>query len=323
MSIFRTEPSSLGQLAELAIEHRYAYVHREGRAELDAAIHRLRYEAPHVHRAVTIERLGWAVAFNVCGPAPSGQGRAHEIKRSYLDYWRPETPWSTVWSRFVAPLNAAGDRPTWTVLLELATSIACEHRDDWQPMSARPVNSDHAGVAFTTLLDAEKKKITGFVFNKFRQRAGPPQDIADEAWTRVFLGYWSQSAHKRVLGMSAISNLVCGAAYRIGCDVLRQQRASSSDDTLLALSHGSEGGKRPAGEEPGDRLAAAELEQHMRICREELPGRQQVAARMVWDLEMPQVEVARQLGVSPPAISQLLAKARTAMHKCLKDKGLV
>ena len=48
-----------------------------------------------------------------------------------------------------------------------------------------------------------------------------------------------------------------------------------------------------------------------------------MAARLAWDYELRQVDVARRLGVSAPAVSQLLENARKAMRLCLKRNGLI
>jgi DNA-directed RNA polymerase specialized sigma24 family protein len=168
--------------------------------------------------------------------------------------------------------------------------------------------------------------VAGYVSGQFRRRAGDPQDIALEAWSRVFLDYWSGNAHKRVLGTSAISSLVCGTAYFIGCDALRRQKVEAVMDEQQpspVYPRLSAAGMEPPAHGADEEMATKELEHHVKACRAELPARQQLAARMVWDHTMRQVDVARKLGVSAPAVSQLLEKARAAMYKCLKSKGLV
>ena len=313
----------LGQVAELPLERRCAFIRRAGESDLDTTMRRLLQDNPDAHRAMSAERLAWAVAFNVTGSTQGDTKPAPRGKRAYLDYWSADTPWAAVWWALASPLSE-GDAAS-TGLLELCASVACEHRDDWQPPGARPVNTDWAQRAFTRLYERHNKKVAGYVSGQFRRRAGDPQEIAIEAWSRVFLQYWSADAHKRVLGTSAISSLVCGTAYYVGCDVLRRERASLAEHARVGvgLVMAEPVGIDPRDKGPGDQMMAAELERYAKQCRETLPARQQIAARLVWDYELKQADVARKLGVSAPAISQLLEKARKMMHKCLKGKGLV
>jgi RNA polymerase sigma factor (sigma-70 family) len=318
---------SLGAVADLALERRFVFVRRAGESDFDATVRRLQREAPDVFRALTVDRLAWAIAFNVNGAPAGSDSRAHRGKRRYLDYWTPDTPWSQVWAalRGHLPVDAGGGART--MLAELASSVACEHRDDWQNPAARPVDLEQAGLALAAVFERYRTTVAGYVARQFKQRAGNPEDIAMEAWSRVFLMYWSADARRRVLGTSAISSLVCGTAYFVGCDALRRLGVLvSRDEPDVALAGA---GLRPAlaGSEwtPPDQaelVAAAELARHVQTCRERLPARQRLVARMIWDHEMRQVDLARRLGVSAPAVSQLLDKARRAMHKCLKEKGL-
>lgn len=310
---------SLGAVAELPLGRRCEHVQAAGQADLTAALRRLQEDVPEAHRAMSPERLAWAVAFNVTGEGLATDARPARGKRTYLDYWSPETSWSTVWSELAA--SPTGDGPGRAPLVELATSVACEQRSDWQHPSAPRLDPAQAHTVFAALYDRYLPKVTGYVARQFRRRAGDPQDVAVEAWSRVFLEYWSADAWKRVLGISAISSLVCGTAYYVGCDLLRRQKGRAAADP--AVPPGRLAVVERVADAGGDPLEAAELETHVRRCRTGLPARQQVAARMVWDYEMRQIDVARQLGVSAPAVSQLLDKARKAMHACLKSKGLV
>lgn len=314
---------SLGAIADLAIDRRSALIRRGGEADLEATVRRLGHEGPEPYRDITVDRLAWAVAFNVSGGARPPQEKAYRGKRSYLDYWTRDTPWSHVWAVLKAPLPAESDGGPRTGLLELAASVACEHRGDWQNPAARPIDAERARHAFAALYTRHRSKVSGYCSSQFRSRAGNPEDIATEAWSRVFLDYWSADARKRVLGTSAISSLVCGTAYYIGCDLIRKQGAPA------AREDGPRAGTPPQPYAPAEwappdqtaRLAAAEIDRHVKACRERLPARQQLVARLVWDHEIRQVDLARKLGVSAPAISQLLEKARRSMQNCLREKG--
>jgi RNA polymerase sigma factor (sigma-70 family) len=316
---------SLGDVAALALDARCAFVRQTGDAELEAAVSRLRRSTSEMHRGLTVDRLAWAVAFNVDGGQPGGE-RNTRAKRSYLDYWTPETPWSQVWGALGAPRQgASGAAESRSILTELAASVACEQRGDWQHPTARRLDPALAESAFAELYDRNRSTVVAHVTKQFKRHAGHPEDVANEAWSRVFLDYWSKTARRRILGTSAISSLVCGAAYFVACDIVRRQGKMVPRDEPDAGETGARARPLSPGEalppnQPGA-IAAAELTRHVKACRALLPARQQLVARMVWDHEMRQVDLARKLGVSPPAVNQLLEKARRSMHKCLKDKG--
>ena len=319
-----SRPLSLGDVAALALDARSAFVREAGEADLEAAVSRLQRSAPDTYRGLTADRLAWAVAFNV-DAGQTAPERSARGKRHYLDYWTPETPWSQVWGAIAGPLPAAsGPAARRSALMELASSVACEQRGDWQHPAARRLDPALAESAFAALYDRNRATVVGYVSKQFKRHAGHPEDVANDAWSHVFQEYWSTDARRRILGMSAISSLVCGTAYYLACDIVRRQGKLVSRDQP---EPGGRDGARvlaPAEALPPNQpglVAAAELTRHVKSCRDRLPARQQIVARMVWDHEIRQVDLARKLGVSPPAVSQLLEKARRAMHKCLKDKG--
>src|SRR5262245_58915520 len=121
--------ATLGSLAEQTQEERSAFVLDSGRAQLEEALRQLRHDDADAFAAMSIERLAWAVAFNVSYRWDSGVARSPR-KHCYLDYWPIETPWSDVWHALSAPTESEGDGRL--RLTELAASVACEQRADWQ-----------------------------------------------------------------------------------------------------------------------------------------------------------------------------------------------
>lgn len=305
----------LSELAAMSLEERFGFILRTGEADLETALRVLRRDDERTYGFLGIERLAWAIAFNVTGeglPPPRRAGRA--VKRSYLDVWSGAEPWSTVWQWLSEPV--AGSTGHVGGLIELAASVACECRDDWQYPGAGPVEPADTEQAFSALYTRCTQKVISYVQAKFGRRAGDPQDIASEAWSRVFVDYWSKSATRRVLGGAALSTLVCGAAYFVGVDRLRQTGRVEPGDR--------EGADLDAGQTPPrqvDDLTGRELARHIQECRRRLAARQQIVARMVWDHRQPQHEVALLLGNSDAAVSQLLKRARESMASCLVKRG--
>jgi len=304
--------ASLADVASMSLEERFQFVLRAMQADIEAALRELCRDHGPAYGFLGPERLAWAIAFNVTGeglPLPKRTNLA--ARRSYLDKWPGATPWGTVWQWLKQPV--AGAPSAGGGLTELAASVACECRNDWQYPGARPIRTADAQRAFTDLYSRHADKVTGYVQAKFGPRAGDPQDIASEAWARVFVDYWSATARRRVLGGAALSTLVCGVAYYIAADHLRRAGNAAWEDAELAAV------PTPAGQ--ADDLARRELARHVRECRKGLPARQQIAARLVWDHELPQREVALRIGNTDAAVSQLLKRARENMAACLEKWG--
>src|ERR1051325_10791365 len=99
--------TALGGIADLSLERRCAFVLTARGAELDATMRWLHRTAPDVQKAMSPERLAWAVAFNV-GQRATASAPVSKGKRSYLDYWRPDTSWSHVWSALTSDGKSDG-----------------------------------------------------------------------------------------------------------------------------------------------------------------------------------------------------------------------
>lgn len=318
----------LENLVHLSQEARCAAILEHGQTEMAAILEGLGRECALLSETINVERLGWAIAFNVEGPRES-KIEKHVSKRgaiqSYRDRWSDGTRWLLIWSLLTKPVTRSSCGAA-CLMGELALSVACEHRDDWQNPAARPINLQNAGRAFKFVYGRAKSKVVGDVFRSFGERAGAPEAIADEAWSMVFCDYWSIRARSRFLGLSQISTLVCQVARYLALKALRPTNDISIDDpesddrpltrreieVLISLGvrwDATEG------------LIEQELLRLIKKCMSRLPVRQRIVAQMVWLQDIRAKEVSETLRISEAAVSQHLKKAREAVCSCLRGDG--
>jgi RNA polymerase sigma factor (sigma-70 family) len=273
------------------------------------------------------ERLAWALAFNVVGISPFSEpnaaGRLPRSVQSYQDRWSLDTPWTKIWSVLVAPLIQPKKCHSSTLLGELALSVACEQRNDWQHPNAEPIDLVVANQVFELLYARTRSKVVGAIYNGFGNRAGSPEAIANEAWSRVFCDYWSSQARRRFLGLCRISTLLCQVARYVAIDVIRDnQRFIVSDNDNITVDKPC-----PTPEDLGvlidpiEGIAARQLSSLIKECVRALPAKQQIIAVMVWFRNINAKRAAVILKVSEPAISQHLKKARESVRACLEGHG--
>lgn len=243
--------------------------------------------------------------------------------RGYGSRWPGDRLWTAIWSELAGPLENEGGGAS--LLSELALSVACEHRSEWQNPGSRPVAVGEANRAFEYVYKRHRVKVTSAIAHAFGDRAGNPEWISDEAWARVFCDYWSGSARRRFLGLCRISTLVCQVGRYIAIDALRQQSPLVSSDTgdenaprrdLVLLK----GVVKYA--DPAEDMAHGQLVSQIKECVSQLSPGQRVVAEMAWFREMKAKKVAEILGISEPAVSQHLKKAREKLRNCLKEHGL-
>jgi RNA polymerase sigma factor (sigma-70 family) len=312
---------SLGQLCNLALGDRCESLLRHGQESFESALRTL--DSVGVATRMDAHRLAWAVAFNVDGLPLSGaiDEGSRRSGSGYRDRWPLDTAWPVLWSVLVRPLPQDDSSYPSTLLSELALSVACEQREDWQHPSTRPIDSAVANQIFEFVYAENKLKVLG-VCRRFAVRGGEPEAIAHEAWSRVFCDYWSAHAPRRFLGLSRISTLVCQVARYIAIDSIRSQAPFVINDEDLSDDKSS-----PSVEglseifDPLANLAAEQLYSRVKKCMSQLPAKRQVVADMVWLRQMNARRVAQILRVSEPAISQHLNKARNLVAICLREHG--
>jgi RNA polymerase sigma factor (sigma-70 family) len=316
-------------LGQLPLEARCALILEAAGDDFESALQALRSQGLSIPTTMTHERLAWAVAFNVLGAwaqDPDAQTIAGRgASRGYKDHWAGDTDWSVIWSTLVKIPGQDKQDPT-TLLAELALSVACEQRDDWQNAAARPLSPAEADRAFEFVYRRDRRKVIGEVFSRFGNRAGNPEVIGDEAWSRVFCDYWSVRARRRFLGLSRISTLVCQVAHYVAYDQLRQAGQISTDEGESEIDVGKvraavEGSGAIDSSNPESRVLAGQLHSRVKECLASATAKQQVVATMVWIKQLPAKHVAQILGISEPAVSQHLKKARDTVRMCLRKHG--
>jgi RNA polymerase sigma factor (sigma-70 family) len=337
----------LAQLSQLPLEARFASILRHGQSDLAATLQGFRNEGILNSKSMNTERLAWAVAFNVDGvhpPQPTLQpgGESRQLCgdshfhhgllgvrrgiRGYQDRWPAQTEWSQIWSMLIQPLTCAIPRDSSSLLGELALSVACEQRNEWQNPSTSAIDPADANQAFEFVYTRNNPKVAGHVLKVFGNRAGDSAAITHEAWSRVFCDYWSSQARRRFLGLSRISTLVCQVAYFVASDVVRNKEAVARSEYLdsavwcrRAIPSMEEFGITI---DPERNIMAEELKCRIEGYVGALPAKRRIVAEMVWFCRLPAARVAEILGVSKAAVSQHLEKARAAIRGSLREDGL-
>jgi RNA polymerase sigma factor (sigma-70 family) len=304
------------------------------------------------------DRLAWAVAFNVTGeagsPADSTWSSRQSI-RGYRDRWPFNTLWKKIWSELTRPLTSS-ESDTWkrdassgragekwlqrarslfklparsasqsTLLSELARSVACEQREDWQPLGAIPLILADANLAFEFLYSREKQKVTGTIRRRFPGLDS--EDIAAEAWARVFVTYWSSQARRRFLGICRISTLLISVACNVAVDTLPGINASTTN--FEPDASGENGPPKSllerldlqgSSNNPEQQLLAKELFHRIKECMGLLTSRQRIVAEMVWVRKLKQRCVAVILEMTESNVSQLLKLAEQKVLECARSQ---
>jgi RNA polymerase sigma factor (sigma-70 family) len=319
---------SLAQLLPLSLEARCDRVLQIGQNVLNSTLETLREEGAPVRASMDAERLAWAVGFNIDGaPVLRNDSSAEQCRgmQGYRDHWPLNTKWSSIWSALIQPRAQTNLGSISTLLGDLALSVACEQCDEWQNPAARPVDPADANRAFEFVYARNKPKVVGHVYSSFGNRAGNPEAIADEAWSRVFCGYWSVKPRRRFLGLCRISTLICQVSRYVASDVIRERgRIGGSEKTDI---DGESRTGDPSLEDLGIRInpeaqaISEEFQRKIRECVAYLPARQRIVVEMVWFRQVRAKCVAETLHVSKAAVSQHLKNARDAVRNCLREKG--
>jgi RNA polymerase sigma factor (sigma-70 family) len=221
-------------------------------------------------------------------------------------------------SLFKPPAQADG-RPT--LLSELALSVACEQREDWQPGAALPLSLEDANFAFDSLYSRHKAKVAGTIRQRFPLLKA--EDIADTAWSGMFLTYWSNDARRRFLGLACISTVVISTAVHIAVNEVRDGNAIAGG---VEPNAGDENGPPYSVPEdlvdkcdPEKKLLAKELYDRIKACMRLLTPRQHIVAEMIWFRKLKQRCVARILDRSESNVSELLTLAEGKVLDCARS----
>ncbi|MEW6744084.1 MAG: sigma-70 family RNA polymerase sigma factor [Planctomycetota bacterium] len=310
---------SLAELAKLPLEERAALVQREGGKEIRRALEEARQDGLAGADDLPC-RLAWALAFNVGSADPSGAGGAGGNPARARDKFRARS-YSTVaglgqeaslaelYHRLTLPLQGGT-----TGLAELAWSVACEQCDDWQPADCRPLDAEGAKHHLELEIRRDSARVMGYVRHRWGVTGIDPLVVAAEAWSQVFLSYWSTQARTRFLGLSRISTLVCTFARF-------QARSHDPPAVPEVVKFPSELVRVT----PHDELVRREHDERFarafEDCAGELPPRQELIVRLRWQQELTPAEIADRLRCSRPNVSQVLGRGTEALLKCLAAKG--
>jgi RNA polymerase sigma factor (sigma-70 family) len=258
---------------------------------------------------VDVCRLAWAIAFNLeAGFAPSN-GRKPVLRK----HRTPETTWEIYWSTVTRREQGATAAGT-SLVADLARSVSCEHRSDWQPPGVH-IEAQQANDAFHAVRTRYERQVDAFA-RTLSIHEDDPTAIADEAWSLMFVGYWSTSAKRRFVGDSSISTIVCQICRHLAVNTFRRQQSTVMsvdderfDEKLAVVA---------SDPDPVDRLAFKQWQRRIWHCMEHvLTPRQRMIGRLVWFKEIRKIDVARKLGTSGANITQILDRATEALRQCL------
>ena len=123
-------------------------------------------------------------------------------------------------------------------------------------------------------------------------RGSDPETIAGEAWSYMFLGYWSGAAKNRFLGDSRIPTIVSTICRNLAANTIRR-RGSSADALNIDDESFEDSSKLTAPrEDPVDKIAFERWRQQIWGCMERtLTAKQRMIAHLVWFDELRQVDV--------------------------------
>ncbi len=320
----------LGQIGQLPIEERCERILSFAEPDLHAAIQSLADIDEAIPAMLTTERLAWAVAFNVEGPEPREE--ATKEVQCYLKRWGPNKPWAPIWSDMNRLRQTSGSENSTTFLRELALSVACEMRDDWQPPSARPIDPGHAektqNEVFRILKPMVSRVVTRKLGDSIRVQSDLVEDVVSDTLLAVFIDFWSSTAVYRFTGVSRLSTLLYPIAQRRALDLIRREAAKpelvSIDETRPgenSLVDNRFARQLSVSPNQTKEIDAARFRRDLQDCMESLPS----DWRAIFSLKHLEggksKDEAERRGVTQAAIAQQGRKAEREVRKCLKNKG--
>jgi RNA polymerase sigma factor (sigma-70 family) len=239
--------STLGDLQARSLEDRYAFVLFHGADDLTRILDQLRERHVPLPETVTSDQLAWAAAFNIAAiddhdphaPAPDfrtnakGERIRRKPMKKYSDSkpWSVETPWEVVWSMLTKT-----DHDSWDVefvrLADLAMSVACEQRLDWQHRDRPSYEPEGACRMVDYLIEQHTPVVRAFIAS----RMGPDPEIEElvaEVWARM-LRHWGADAYQRYRATGSLRSYLCGIGRNVVHDEFERRgearRIASLDD---------------------------------------------------------------------------------------------
>jgi RNA polymerase sigma factor (sigma-70 family) len=319
LHMWTTDSPTLAALSERSLEERWAILVQSCAGVLSSEIEALQRRSATILN-LSVERVAWAFAYNIRPPV-SKSAETLAAPRSYLKYFPPETPWTTIWLELTKVKDNRD--PQSTLLHDFMLSVASEQCQSWQPPGSTLINTEVASRTFEFVYGANRSKVVGALWSKFGARFGDPVANADEAWARVFCNYWSINARERFLGLSRIWSFIFQVARNITIDQVRDSLRFSSSQLAPEDTNGSDSMIKDFGLESSldDKIAAQQLRKNVEKCMEQLAARQRFVAHMVWFRGLTAREAAKALKITEPAVSQHISKARHKVRICLETLG--
>ncbi|MAE65636.1 MAG: hypothetical protein CMJ18_15315 [Phycisphaeraceae bacterium] len=214
-------------------------------------------------------------------------------------------------------------------LPDLAWSVACEQRCNWQDGGSTPGDVDfrnRARVVLTALIARFDAELRSFICSRLTRITTPrgmvelhADDVGQEVWTRLFVNLWSPSARKRFPGTSTLRTLILGYAKMVMLEhrvEVRKQPATEymHSDCMLALDK-----SRVDAPDHGDEHVIRRLLDEL-LCRLP-PKRCRLATRHFRDLRR-KAEIAEEFGVTRAFVTKELRIVRQQLERCLRDRDL-
>lgn len=348
----------------LALSHssRADWIYRVGDQAIAATMKYVKTAGMTIPRGLD-KRLAWAIASNmgeppVMGSADMVQGTCRGI-RSYQDWWTIDAPFADLWGFLTRPFSLSNSAHSSNLLNELALSVLCEQKNEWQDPPSQPLDVQLANDAFVYAHGMNNALVVGYLRKNYPGRLDDPESTAGEAWARMYRNHWRLDASQRFLGRSRISTMVCRIANNLAVDEMRKKERGKDfeiaetdwDDDKSITTQGViqirrettrtiSGPAVSAGEgtvtriQPvkwieqieakdglEDEVIGKELEKKVRDCLDQLPPRRRVVAYMVCLKKMRASEVALRLGITKSAVSQHVDIARESLRRCLQEHG--
>ncbi|MDR4469799.1 MAG: sigma-70 family RNA polymerase sigma factor [Nitrospira sp.] len=352
----------LKELLALPLPARADWIYRVGDQAIAATMKYVEAAGMTIPRGLD-KRLTWAIASNMGeSPVMSLAGTMQSTRRSvrsYQDWWTHDASFADLWGFLTRPFSLSNPDHSSTLLNDLALSVLCEQKNEWQDQPSRPLDIQLADDAFDYVHGMNSALVVGYLRKNFSGRLDDPESTAGEAWARMHRNHWRPDAAQRFLGRSRISTMVCQIAHNVAVDEMRKKergkevevtKAAWDNDRSItnpgvvqirrAASHTrskptvSEGARQVIWAERiewieqiettiglEDEVIGKELEKKVRDCLDQLPPRRRVVAYMVWFKKMRANEVALRLGITKSAVSQHVDKAREELRQCLRGHG--
>lgn len=342
-------PELFSDFLALALPARATSIYSVYSQDLAATIEELRVTGVEVPAGFD-RRLAWAIACNlgelpVTGELGTAQG-TRRGSRSDQKRWTLNDHFADLWRVLTNRFWRSNPGHTSSLLNDLGLSVLCERKDDWQDPPSRPLDVRMANETFDYVYSTNNALVIGYLRKNFSGgRLNDPEATANEAWVRMYRTHWDPEASKRFLGLCRISTKVClfaryGALTEIG--------SRSSDHSS---GQGEEDGNEDLGQNmceglaqlspqqrleayrtwceqigikddgPESEVVAKQLEHKVRECLDQMPPKRRLVAYMVWFEKMRAKDVAECLGMSEPAVSEHLKKAREELRDFLREHG--